>query len=352
MTQQQKITRAQAQAPFFVGLDLGGTNIKVGVVDDLGRTLYFETIATEVDQGPEAGARRMGEAIRRAIAGAGLDPCEVAGVGLGSPGTMDIPAGRLVDPANLPGWQNFPIRDKVSQYAGFPVAFANDARAAAFGERWIGYGKDRKDLSSMILLTLGTGIGCGILIEGRIVNGEHSHGGEFGHSIINFHNDARQCGCGKLGHFEAYASATAVAARTREALEAGRSSSLGNRLEAGDELSARLVAEEAQRGDELALEIVVETARFLAVGIVNLMHTIDPNAILIGGAMTFGGHQSPVGRRFLEEIRAEVRRRAYRFLAERTEIDFALLGGDAGYIGAAGIAREEFLARRRAQADS
>ncbi len=347
MTQQKKITRAEAQPPFFVGLDLGGTNIKVGVVDNLGRTLFFDTVATEVEQGPEAGARRMGEAIRQAIAGAGLKPSEVAGVGLGSPGTMDIPAGRLVDPANLPGWKNYPIRDKVSEYAGFPVAFANDARAAAFGERWIGFGKDRKDLSSMILLTLGTGIGCGIIVEGRIVNGEHSHGGEFGHSIVNFHDDARQCGCGKLGHFEAYASATAVAARTREALEAGRASSLRDRVQAGEELSAKLVAEEAERGDELSLEIVAQTARLLAVGIVNLMHTIDPNAILIGGAMTFGGRESPVGRRFLDEVRAEVRRRAYRFLAERTEIDFALLGGDAGYIGAAGIAREQFLAKPR-----
>jgi glucokinase len=155
MTQQQKISRAEAQPPFFVGLDLGGTNIKVGVVDDLGRTLYFETNATEVEQGPEAGARRMGEAIRRAIAGAGLDPREVAGVGLGSPGTMDIPAGRLVDPANLPGWQNFPIRDKVSQYAGFPVTFANDARAAPIGARWGGLGNDRNDRNRRIMLEQG-----------------------------------------------------------------------------------------------------------------------------------------------------------------------------------------------------
>jgi len=347
MTHQQRIRRSEAQAPFFVGVDLGGTNIKVGVVDDLGRTLFYDTLPTRVEEGPEAGAERMGQAVRRAIREAGLETAEVAGVGLGSPGTMDIPAGRLVDPANLPGWQNYPLRDKVAHYAGFPVVFANDARAAAFGERWMGFGKGRDDLQSMILLTLGTGIGCGIILQGRIVDGEHSHGGEFGHTIINYHPDARQCGCGKLGHFEAYASATAVAARTREALQAGRSSSLVPRWKAGEELTARLVAEEAERGDELALEIVVETARLLAVGIVNLMHTLDPNAILIGGAMTFGGSASPVGRRFLDEIRAEVRRRAYKFLSDRTEIAFALLGGDAGYIGAAGIAREHYRARRR-----
>jgi glucokinase len=337
------LKKNKAQAPFFVGLDLGGTNIKVGVVDDLGRPMYYDTIPTHVERGAEDASQRMGQAIRNAIAQAGLQPGEVGGVGLGSPGTMDIPAGKLVVPANLKGWEHFPLRDRVSHYAGLPVTFANDATAAAFGESWVGSGKS---FHSMVLLTLGTGIGCGIIIGDLLLDGEHSHGGEFGHHIIDCADDARICGCGQRGHFEAYASATAVTKRTRELLDSGHASSLTQRLAEGAELEAKLVAEEAERGDELSREIIFQTAKYLAIGIVNLMHTIDPNGILIGGAMTFGGHASPLGRRFLDLTREVVKARAYKVPAEKTAIDFAILGGDAGYIGAAGIAR---MATRKAK---
>jgi len=339
----QLISKDQARAPFFVGLDLGGTNIKVGCVDDLGQTLSYHTLRTEVERGPDDAARRMGESIHQAIREAGLAADDVARVGLGSPGTMDIPAGRLVDPANLPGWQNYPLRDRVRDACALPVSFANDARAAAYGEMWLGSGRGYK---SLILLTLGTGIGCGIIVVEVILDGAHSHGGEFGHSIIDFAEDARVCGCKKTGHFEAYASATAVALRTQEALDAGRASSISRRLTQGQDLEAKIVAEEAATGDPLALEIILDTARYLGIGIVNLMHTIDPEVILLGGAMTFGGKAAPLGRRFLKRVQEEIHRRAYKFLAQRTVIDFATLGGDAGYIGAAGIARMEYLKTR------
>jgi glucokinase len=191
----------------------------------------------------------------------------------------------------------------------------------------------------MVLFTLGTGIGCGIIIGDMWVGGEHSHGGECGHIVIDFDEDARMCGCGKRGHFEAYASATAVIKRTEEALAAGRASSLSARIAAGEELSPKLVAIEAEQGDALSLEIVLDTARYIGIGTVNLMHTIDPNGVLLGGAMTFGGNETALGRRFLERVKEEVRRRAFPLLAERTVIEFASLGGDAGYIGAAGMAR-------------
>ncbi len=337
----RKVPLSDAQSPFFVGLDLGGTNIKVGVVDDLGRTLQdsYYTIKTEVKKGPEDASRRMGEAIHESIRRAGLSPGQVAGVGLGSPGTMDIPGGKLVKPANLPGWDYFPLRDRVSHHCGMPVTFANDATAAAYGEFWIGSGKD---FHSMILLTLGTGIGCGIVIGDLLLDGQHSHGGEFGHSIIDCREDARVCGCGKQGHYEAYGSATAVIKRTREALERGRRSSLKKAIRQGAELTPLLVEEHAEAGDKLSLELILETARYIAIGAVNLMHTIDPDAILFGGAMTFGGKRSPLGRRFLERIKEEIRKRAYEVPAEKTVIDFAILGGDAGYLGAAGIARMEY----------
>jgi len=330
------ISAREAKRPLFVGIDLGGTNIKVGLVDDAGRSLAWPPPPTLGETGPEDAARRMGEAVLKAIHDAGLKSEQVARVGLGSPGTMDIPAGMLVNPVNLKGWDNFPIRDRVSHHCGLPVSFANDAAAAAYGEFWVGSGRD---FHSLVLLTLGTGIGCGIIIGDLSIDGENSHGAECGHIIINCDDDARMCGCGQTGHLEAYASATAVIKRTQEALDAGHKSSLVQRIAGGDELTPKLIADEAEAGDSLALEIVIETARYLGIGVVSLMHTIDPTGVLLGGAMTFGGNDTDLGRRFLERVREEARRRAFPVIARRTKIDYALLGGDAGYIGAAGIAR-------------
>ncbi len=332
------ISLEESEAPYFVGVDLGGTNIKVGVVDDLGRPLSWLSIPTDAGRGPEDAARRMGEAVLEAVIKAGLEVDAIARVGLGSPGTMDIPAGMLVKPVNLKGWDDFPIRDRVSHHCGLPVAFANDAAAAAYGEYWIGAGQE---FHSLVLFTLGTGIGCGIIIGDLSIDGENSHGAECGHLIIDHSDDARMCGCGQPGHLEAYASATAVIKRTDEVLQNGHHSSLSQRLADGAELSPKLLSEEAGKGDELSLQLIMEVAKAMGVGIVNLMHTVDPNGILLGGAMTFGGPDNELGQRFLDRIKEEVRRRAFAVLAERISIDYATLGGDAGYIGAAGIARVE-----------
>jgi glucokinase len=328
----------ESQSPYFVGLDLGGTNIKAGVVDDLGRPLSWLSVPTDAENGPEDAAERMGAAVKQAIVEAGLEPAAIARVGLGSPGTMDIPAGMLIEPVNLKGWDYFPIRDRVSHHCGLPVAFANDAASAAYGEYWVGAGRE---FHSLVLFTLGTGIGCGIIVGDLSIDGENSHGAECGHLIIDYAEDARVCGCGQPGHLEAYASATAVIKRTEQALTNGQSTTLRERLNSGIELSPKLLAEEAERGDEFSLQVIAEVARAMGVGIVNLMHTIDPSGVLLGGAMTFGGPDSELGRRFLKWITEEVHRRAFPVLAQRITIDFATLGGDAGYIGAAGIARLE-----------
>ncbi len=209
------ISREKAQAPFFVGIDLGGTNIKAGVVDDLGRPLSWLTIPTESDKGPEDAARRMGQAALEAIRKAGLTPAAVARVGLGSPGAMDIGAGVLVTMANFKGWDKFPLRDRVQAHCRLPVTLVNDANAAAYGEFWVGSGRD---FHSMVFFTLGTGIGCGIIIGDLLIDGENGCGAECGHMIIDCSDRARPCPCGQLGHLEAYASATAVVKRTNEAL--------------------------------------------------------------------------------------------------------------------------------------
>jgi glucokinase len=332
----QFLPLSQAQPPFYCGVDLGGTNIKVGVVDDLGRSLSWLTIPTGTERGPEDAAQRMGQAVADAAKQAGIERAQIARVGLGTPGTMDIPAGMLLDPPNLPGWKMFPIRDRVSHHAGLPVTYANDAGAAAYGEFWVGSGRS---FHSMVLFTLGTGIGGGIILGDTSIDGAHSHGSECGHVVIDYRDEARLCGCGQRGHLEAYASGLSVVRRTHEALASGYKSSLAPRIDGGEELTPLMIAQEAELGDALALEIVLDTAMYMGIGMVNAMHTIDPDGVVLGGAMTFGGHDSPLGRRFLERVREEVQKRTFPVLARSTVIDFASLGGDAGYIGCAGLAR-------------
>jgi glucokinase len=344
MSEERSFIRlAEAQKPFFAGIDLGGTNVKVGVVDDLGRPLSWLSIPTEVERGAEDASKRMGEAVHEAIRQAGLKTSDVARVGLGSPGEMDIPSGMLLAQINLTGWSYFPIRDRVQHYCQIPLTYENDANAAAYGEFWIGSGREYQ---SMILLTLGTGIGCGIIIGDTVVRGAHSHGGESGHHIIDPSDKGRTCGCGKTGHLETYCSATGVTRRTQEALDAGRVSSLSKRIAEGEELTPKLVAIEAAAGDAFSMEVILDTARYLAVGVVSLIHMVGPEVFLLGGAMTFGGAQTELGQRFLAQVKDEVRRLSNARLANKTAIDFATLGGDAGYIGAAGVARLDYLKQR------
>lgn len=327
-----------AQAPLFLGVDVGGTSIKYGLVDNLGRTLASGWLATEEEKGPQDGMRRVADAARQMAARLGVDWGQIVWAGLATPGTMDLATGTLLQPHNLKHWWNFPIRGALQQACGgTPVAFANDANAAAFGEYWVGRGHAFR---SIVLLTLGTGVGGGIIVDDLSIDGENSHGSECGHTIIDFNDNARLCGCGQVGHLEAYASANAVIRRTEEGLATSQStSSIQARRDRGEKITPLLVAQEAERGDSFALRIVLDTAMYLGIGIVNMMHIIDPGAVILGGAMNFGGPNSALGQQFLERVREEVRRRAFPTLIGRTVIDFASLGADAGYIGAAGIAR-------------
>ena len=330
-----------AQEPFFAGVDVGGTTIKIGMVDSLGRPLSWLSIPTHSETGPAEGAQRIAKGIKKAAADARLSMKDIDYVGLGTPGTMDIPTGIILNAHNLPGWNDSPIRDLLSEAIAKPVTFSNDANAAAYGEFWVGAGQA---FNSMIMFTLGTGVGGGIIVGDVLVEGENSIGGELGHLIIDYHHTARMCGCGHRGHLEAYSSANAVVARTQEALDGGRPSSLKKRRA---KLTPVVIAEEADKDDELALEIVDDTARYLAIGIVSMMHALDPGAVVLGGAMNFGGHQTELGRRFLARVQQEVALRALAPLATRTAIDYATLGGDAGYIGAAGIARLAYLKKEK-----
>jgi glucokinase len=318
----------------YAGLDVGGTTMKAGIVEDNGRPLSSVSLPTEAYKGQEHGLAQMCESIRRAAVEASVDLRDLAAIGVAPPGLMDIPAGVILDPPNLKPWHNVPVRQHIHDVFGIPTAFQNDANAAAYGEYWVGAGRE---VHSMVMFTLGTGVGGGIIWDDRVIEGEHSHGAELGHIKIEMTN-ARACGCGRRGCLEAYASATSVVHRTREALAGDRGRSSLHASAQEEELTSHLIFDAAAAGDELAAKIVEDTAFYLAVGAMNLMHTIDPDMIVYGGGMIAAGDA------FLERIRHHVRELAFPVPAARTQIRYAQLGGDAGFIGAAACGRQ--LVRR------
>jgi glucokinase len=334
------ISATDAEKPYFVGVDVGGTSVKLGLLDNRGRTIAPGKYDNETTLGKEVAIERMAKAIGDLVASTGLAWDDIPIVGLATPGTMDLKAGMILDPPNMPGWEQFPIRDRLSEAIGKPVLFSNDATAAGFGEYWVGSGDQ---YGSLVLMTLGTGVGAGIIIDGRTIDGHHSHGSENGHTLVDLNDNARICGCGQPGHLEAYASATALVKRAKQWMDGGRVSTLSDRLRDGELLTTLMLSEEAEKGDALSLEVILEGAKYLAIGIVNVVHIIDPEVVVLGGAMNFGGESAPIGKQFIERVRQEFRGRTFPFLAERTKIGFAQLGGDSGYIGSAGIARESFL---------
>ena len=323
-----------ANTTYFVGLDVGGTTMKAAVVDDQGQAREAISLATMPERGQEAGLQRMCEAIEKAIVAAGLQFADITAIGVATPGLMDIKKGLILDPPNLRPWRNVEVPKYISRQFKKPVAFQNDANAAAMGEFLVGAGKD---VQSMVLFTLGTGVGGGIIVDGKVLAGEHSHGGEVGHLRIDMPDRGRLCGCGRRGCLEAYASATAVVARTREAMAASRIPTRLRELlrdEDGSEISAREVFEVAKQGDHLAQEIVDDTAYYLALGACALIATVDPQMI------TFGGGMIAAGDDFLDKIREYVGRFGLSYPASQVQIRYAKLGSDAGFIGAAACAKQ------------
>jgi len=326
-------------SPVYAGVDIGGTNIKIGLVDDRAQTVAFESIPTEQQLGPEDAAQRVAASLRRLTAGADTSLEGLAAVGLASPGPMDLKNGMLLCPGNLPSWHNTPLRKLFADATGVAVHYENDANAAAYGEFWGGAGHR---FDSLVMFTLGTGVGGGIILGDRVIDGAHSCGGELGHIIIDAADDAPLNSLGIRGTLEGYCGSYGVVGRAEAAL-ADRfvDSSLRDTHEGGEELTPLLIANAAEAGDELALNLVLDTAKYLAIGVVTAVHTIDPEAVVIGGAMTFGGAGHPLGERFLATVREQAEARLIPSLRGQIAIEFAQLGGTAGYIGAAGLARAE-----------
>ena len=315
---------------YYVGLDVGGTTMKAAVVDDAGVPRPAVVLPTHPERGQEAGLETMAAAVRQATAAAGLTLDDIAGIGVATPGLMDIKLGLILDPPNLKPWHNVPVPAYIRQTFGKPTAFQNDANAAALGEYWVGAGRE---FASMVLFTLGTGVGGGIIIGGRVLEGEHSHGGEVGHLRIDLPDRGRLCGCGRRGCLEAYGSATAVVTRTREALETYPGDTTLRAVPAA-ELTSKHIFDAAAGGDALATTIEDDTAYYLGLGACALIATVDPQVIAFGGGMIAAGGP------FLDKIKANITKYGLTYPAARVQTRYAQLGSDAGFIGAAACARQ------------
>jgi len=332
---------SEAAAPLFVGMNFGGAYLKIGIIDNDGRTVSFFATPHHGERGPDEAMKHAAAALKEVLEKTGTSPASIAAAGYSFPGALDPKTETMNRPPNFPDWEGYPIIAKLAEYTGLKtVTFSNNANAAAFAEYWVGASQGSQ---SCCLLLLDTGIGCGIIVEGREIRGANGFGGEFGHMVVDPSPGARWCGCLQQGHLEAYCSSLAVARRTKELIEVGHPTSLKDRISPHEELIgiARKVYEEADKGDELAMEIILDTARFLGLGIVTLIHTIDPECVLIGGEMMFGGKGSKIGNMFLDRIREVVEHLTIRGLGRNLKLDFAALGPFASTIGAAGLAREE-----------
>jgi glucokinase len=332
---------SEAAQPLFVGMNFGGAYLKIGIIDNEGRTVSFFATPHQAERGPDEATKHVAQTLNVALEKTGTTRSSIAAAGYSFPGALDPKTETIYRPPNFPDWEGYPIVAKLIEYTGLQsVTFSNNANAAAYAEYWVGASQGSQ---SSCLLLLDTGIGCGIIVEGNEIKGAHGFGGEFGHMIVDPSPGARWCGCLRQGHLEAYCSSLAVARRAKELVEIGHPTSLRDRIFPHAELFAiaRMVYEEADKGDELAMHIILDTARFLGLGIVTLLHTIDPECVLIGGEMMFGGKGSKVGDLFLDRIRKEIEQRAIRGLGQNLKLDFAALGSFASMIGAAGLAREE-----------
>ncbi len=312
---------------YAIGIDLGGTNIKGGVCDADGRLHCKDSIATEAEGGADHVIRRIADLIARLIDQAELSTENVAGVGIGAPGPMSHSQGIVYGAPNLPGWVNIPLKARLQELTGLPTTLENDANAAAYGEFVGGAGSS---VQTLVMLTLGTGIGGGIVLDGQLWRGAFDNAAEVGHIIVV--PGGRPCPCGQRGCYERYASANAVAERLIEAVRDGEQSRLVTNADAEQSLDARAVLAARNDGDALAARIWDETCYYLALGIVALQHVINPElVVLAGGLINAGEDLLAVTQRHFDELR-------WKIAPDEPRLALAELGTDAGAVGAAMLA--------------
>jgi len=294
---------------YSIGVDLGGTNLRASAIDQAGTQLNKVSVATNLKAGRDQVLKDLVDAIVQLRNQFGAT--DLIGVGIGVPGFIRMKEGILMNSANLPGFENFPIRDEIAGRLGAPVILENDANAAALGEKWMGAGQGVDD---MILLTLGTGVGGGIISGGKVLHGFMGMAAELGHMTVD--PTGNLCGCGNQGCLEKHASATAVEASAKY-------------LALGDNMSAKEVFDLAKAGDERAIRIFASMGTALGIGLANLINIFNFPLYLLSGGVT------PAWEFFAPAMIDEITRRSFTYRSTDTKIAPAKLGGDAGIFGAA-----------------
>ena len=321
--------------PPVVAIDIGGTKIITACISADGQVLAKDRFPTLADEGPEAVINRMFSSIDRLLSQNNMEPAQIHSIGIAAAGAIDFKDGVISESPNMPGWHNIALRDIMQEKYGLNTFLVNDASAAALGEFSFGAGKGTRN---MVLLTLGTGIGGGIIVNGELYTGATGSAGEIGHMTIEANGP--QCTCGSTGCLEKLAAGMAIASNAQERARSGEKTSLfemaGGKIE---NITAETVSSAARNGDTLALDVINRAAFYLGVGLANLVNIFNPEVIVIGGGM------AKMGDILLEPARELVRVRAFSLLVQAVRIVTAELGNEAGIYGASVFALKQKVER-------
>jgi glucokinase len=319
----------QISNAYFIGVDVGGTKVAAGLVNSVGE-ITQQTRTPMVAGDAAAGLAAVTSAIDSVRAAANLDPkleTLISGIGICAPGPLDPQTGIVINPPNLPGWRNFPLAAEISKAYRLPVRIDNDGNAAALAEALWGAGRGYRNV---FCATIGTGIGTGIVFDGRIYHGRTGAAAEGGHMSIDYRGP--RCGCGKLGCIEALASGPAIARRASEQIAAGRQSTILEHAEG--HITSEMVGRAYLAGDPLAKEVLQETAMLLAVWLGNIVDLLEPDVMIIGGGA------ASMLQPFFEEIRNRLPTWSVNSRCREIPLVTAHYGADAGVAGGAALCRE------------
>ena len=305
-----------------IGIDVGGTNVKVALVTDEGQIIYSDSVPTRAEMGYEYTVNNIKQAIYDLMKETNTQAQDIEGLGFGFPGQVDYKTGIVKLLPNIPGWVNVPIAQIMEDEFHIPTRIDNDARCAALGELFTGAGKGCENI---VCVTVGTGVGSGIIINGKVVRGASNAAGEIGHIKLEM-KDGLICGCGDTGCMEAYVSAPSIVAMAEDYIKGGKSTKF--REMANPEISAYIVAEAAKAGDKVAQRIFKIMGEYLGIGLSSVVNLLNPEKIIIGGGV------ADAGDIFLNPVRETIKSRAMEISGNAVQVVPAELGNRAGVIGA------------------
>jgi glucokinase len=320
---------------FIIGVDIGGTKVAAGLVAPGGEIRHHTRVPMITNNGPAAGFASVTQAIDQVLAKATDADGALRGIGICAPGPLDPNSGVILNPPNVPCWRNFPLKDEVSQKYKVPVRVGNDANAAALAEALWGAGRGFRNV---FYVTLGTGIGTGLIFDGHIYHGRTGAAPEGGHVSIDYRGPI--CGCGKPGCFEVLASGPAIARRAQEKLSAnGTQGSILQRLANGNAVTTEMVANAYAQGDPVAIETLKETVSLLSLWLGSMIDLLEPDVIIIGGGV------AAMMKPFFGEIHDLLPGFCMNQRCQEIPLVMACYGADAGIAGGAALAAEDFTAK-------